>query len=109
MPLSFPPRPSQAAPQATNTADTQPTPRPAPTILRAVGHPPHCPLCSGAAIEGTALAEKDLPDVFQNIILRVLPACPLCISTSARSGWERRAAVAAYPRASCASRSLAWR
>lgn len=54
------------------------------------------------------LAEKDLPDVFQNIVLRVLPACPLHVGTSSsvKRGWESPTAVAASPRAGCAFRSL---
>lgn len=60
--------------------------------------------------EEAALAEKDLPDIFQNIIFRVLPVCPLCIgiSTSVRRAWESRTAVTACPNADCASRRLVW-
>lgn len=56
------------------------------------------------------LAEKDLPDIFQNIVLRILRACPLCVGTSSsiRRGWESWTAVAASPHAGCASRSLLW-
>lgn len=94
------------ASQAINTADIQPTLGCPPAMLSE--EPPL--LCSWETTEEAALTEKYLPDIFQNIIFRVLAVCPLCIgiSTSVRRAWESRTVVTACPSAGCASRRLVW-
>lgn len=70
-------------------------------------HRPGCPLGSWAAAEQATSAEKDLPDVSQSIVLRVLPARPPRVGTG--RGRRGRAAAAASRGAGRAPRSLLWR
>lgn len=92
----------------TQQMDAQPPPGPSPTVLWAAGGNtlPTVSSSPGKSRE-EMLAEKDLPDVFQDVVLRVLPACPLCDSTSTRTGWKCRTVVAASILGR-ASRSFVW-